>query len=139
MNTPYQEPSALQTPRLFRRSTGAHAILAAVLGADLVETVVLVLIGGLAGPVLAWLLHAILGWMHGSLLGAIGLILLLALCVYALITRLTTKASFTDTWGCAATGAIPIVSLFLILWLIKPDWIAIHTSVIPAQAPGPFP
>lgn len=139
MNAPYQEPGALQMPRLFRRSTGAHAILVGVVGADLAETILLILIGGLAGPLLAWLARTAFFWLHTSLLGDIALLLILTLFAAALLSKLLEKATHTATWGCAATYSIPILSLFLMLWLIKPDWIAIHASVIPVRAQEPFP
>jgi hypothetical protein len=126
-------------PRLLTRSTGAHAILVGVLGADLAETILLVLIGGLAGPPLAWVIRTAFFWLHTSLIADIALVLVLALFVAALISKLLDKATNATTWGCAATYSIPILSIFVILWLVKPDWIAIHADVIPVRAREPFP
>lgn len=139
MNDTAQEQGALHTPRLFRRSIGAHAILVSVLGADLVETILLILVGGLAGPPLRWAARSAFLWLHTSLLADIALVLVLALFATALATKLLEKATNAATWGCAATYSIPIVTLFLLLWLIKPDWIAIHASVIPVEPSEPFP
>src|SRR5258708_1021650 len=81
------EPGALQTPRTFRRATGAHAILILLLGADMVETLLLVLIGALAGPPVYWLVRATTSWMHTSLIGDIVLVVALALLAYAIIDK----------------------------------------------------
>jgi hypothetical protein len=133
-----QERGALHLPRLFRRSTGAHAILAAVLGADLAETILLVLFGGLAGPPFLWLARTAFLWLHTSLIADIALLLVLGLFTAALTSKIVEKTTNAATWGCAVMYSVPIVILFALLWLLKPDWIAIHASVIPIRAPEPF-
>lgn len=111
-DTTSQERGALQMPRLFRRSTGAHAILVGVLGADLAETILLVLIGGLAGPPLAWATRTAFFWLHTSLLADIALVLVLALFAYSAMAKLLAHKNNEDSWGCLVTGALPIISLF---------------------------
>lgn len=139
MNTIQQEPGAHQTPHLFRRPTGAHAILVKVLGADLAEMLLLLLLGGFAGPPLTWLARALFFWLHTSLIGDIALVMVLALCAYGLLTKLLGRAKNADSWGCLAMSIPAIAAVFALLWLIKPDWIAIHASAIPVGAREAFP
>ncbi len=59
--------SPLTVPHAFRRTTGAHAIIASILFADLLGVLIWVLIGAFSGPPMWWLLRAFLHLLHASL------------------------------------------------------------------------
>src|SRR5260370_32697660 len=76
------EHGPLNTPRMFRRATGAHAIMLSLVSADIAGFLLTLLLGAILFPIGWWLLRAGLLLLHNSLLlaTAVGLILL-AFCI----------------------------------------------------------
>ena len=121
--------SPLTVPHAFRRATGAHAIIASILVADLLGVLLWVLISALGGPPIWWLLRAFVHLLHASLGFDLALILVLG-CV--------ASQYFLRSWVIPGTLMVFIVVITCVLWLLRPGVMAIP-SPIPAFVPRETP
>ena len=122
--------SPLTVPHAFRRTTGAHAIIASILIADLLGVLLWVLIGAFSGPPIWWLLRAFLHLVHASL----GFDLVLILVLGCVASRF-----FLESWAIPGTLMVLIVVIACVLWLLQPGWMAIPSPIpafVPREAPS---
>lgn len=130
-NTQPIQEGPLNTPRAFRRITGAHAIIASLLLADLAGFLLAVLIGALIGSPFWWLLHPIAHLLHISLLFAIGLILMILIFLFAYFRWVVVKKTRADAWAGPGTLIFLIGAVLLVLFILEPAWMRIPASTIP--------
>src|SRR5205085_1138940 len=95
----------LNTPKAFRRSTGAHDILVELVLADLVGLVVALvlgaLLGALLGPLVEWSFQFLRLVLHASL--PIDIAALVIACLFAnAVLREWVLHEDGVSWGCAA-------------------------------------
>ena len=121
--------SPLTIPHAFRRATGAHAIIASILVADLLGVLIWVLLGAFSGPPIWWLLRAFVHLLHASL--GFDLVLILVLGCVA-------SQYFLRSWVIPGTLMVFIVVITCVLWLLRPGVMAIP-SPIPAFVPRETP
>ena len=122
--------SPLTIPHAFRRATGAHAIIASILTADLLGVLLWVLLGAFSGPPIGWLLRAFVHLLHASLGFDLALILVLG-CV--------ASHYFLRSWVIPGTLMVVIVVITCILWLLRPGVMAIPSPIpafVPREAPS---
>lgn len=122
--------SPLTVPHAFRRSTGAHAIIASILVADLLGVLIWVLVGAFGGPPIWWLLRAFVHLVHASL----GFDLVLILVLGCIASRF-----FLESWVIPGTLIVLIVVMACLLWLLQPGWMAVPSpipAVVPREAPS---
>lgn len=121
----------LTTPKAFRRLTGAHAIVASLLFADLVGTLINLLFGALIGPPVWWLLRGFLHLFHASLVLDIGSILILLTCAVGIFQRSVLKRNADTAWGCCGILVLLNLAAPLLLFLVKPQWLTIPAPGVP--------
>ena len=122
--------SPLTVPHAFRRTTGAHAIIASILVADLLGVLIWVLLGALGGPPIWWLLRAFVHLLHASL----GFDLILILVLGGVASR-----SFLQSWAIPGTLMVFIVVITCVLWLLRPGWMTVPSPIpafVPREAPS---
>ena len=131
---PHAQPTQegpLHTPKAFRRLTGAHAIIASLLLADLAGFLLAMFIGALIGSPFWWLLHAGAHLLHRSLVLDIGLILILFCAAMGYFRLRMLKKDTEDAWGYPGTIIILIGTTLLILFFVKTSWMTIPALAIP--------
>lgn len=129
----------LATPKAFRRPTGAHAILVAVLLADLVDFLIWLLIGAIAWPLCWWFARLVVSMLHASLIFDVILVLILLCFGIGLLRRHLLNKNAEDAWGIPALLIIVLVATLVLLILVEPTWMRIPAPTIPAIKAGPFP
>ena len=130
------EPGALAQPKMFRRATGAHAILSSLLIVDLVGILLTLLLGALLAPLLWWLAHAGLLLLHSSLLLDSGLLLILAALLIGWASASSSKTG--DAWAGPTIFIIVVTVLLLLFKLLQVPWLTIPASIFPAPALQPL-
>lgn len=128
----------LATPKAFRRPTGAHAILAAVLLADLAGFLFWLVMGAFAWPLCWWLVRLGVSRLHASLILDIGIVLLLG-CFLIGITLHLLKKDAEAAWSVPVVLIIVQGAVLALLFLIEPALMRIPARAIPVITAGPFP
>ena len=131
-----QTHGPLATPKAFRRSTGAHAIMVSLLLADLFGMLLTMLIGAVIGPWLWALVYLGAPLLHASLLLDIGIVLIAACLAIGILRQRVQKKSAGDAWGCTGSLIVGLVAVLLLLYLIETSWMTIPAPV-PAITPEP--
>jgi len=126
---PSHTASPLTIPKAFRRTTGAHGIIASILFADLLGMLLWVLLAAFLWPPIWWLLRAGLYLLHASLVFDVAFILFLSCFAIYL---------FSPVGKIVALLMVLIVMVFLLIGLLKPEWLVIP-SPIPAFVPHEVP
>ncbi len=126
--------SPLTIPKAFRRTTGAHGIIASILFADLLGMLLWVLLAAFIWPPIWWLLRAGLYLLHASLVFDVACVLFLccfAMCLLLLIQR-------ASAWIIPAILMVLILGGVILIGLFNPAWLVIP-SPIPAFVPHEVP
>jgi hypothetical protein len=125
----------LTTPQAFRRPTGAHAILVALLLADLCGVLLWLGVGAFLTPLLWWLLQYLAPLLHLSLLLDVGSVLILACVAFGLLRQRVQYKRTDEAWGWVSVLIIGIVTALLLVSLFGFSWLTIPASfpVIPPQ------
>jgi hypothetical protein len=118
----------LNTPRMFRRATGAHAIMLSLLLVDIANGVLCVLLGTILLPLSAFILQKGYAFLHVSLALDIGILISLAALGIGILAD---KASQGAGVGCAC-GVVIVVGLVLgILRLLSVGWLTTPAPLPP--------
>lgn len=126
-------PGPIAMPKAFRRPTGAHAIIAAVLIADLVGLAFWMLLCALAAPTAWWLLRHI-PWsllLHTSRVLDICIVLFSVFFGIGLLRHRGFKQRAADAWGILGPLCIVIAGILLILLIWQPSWISTPLASTP--------
>ena len=129
----------LTTPKAFRRPTGTHAIIVSLLLADLAGMLFWLFVGALIGPLGWWLVQEFVFLLHHSLLLDIWIVLMLACFASGTLWQYVLKKQEENGWGCAGSLIILLITVFLLLFFLKPTWLTIPAPVIPVTQPPSFP
>ncbi len=128
----------LATPRAFRRPTGAHAILVAVLVADLAGFLTWLVMGAFAWPLFWWVARLCASRLHASLLLDVGIVLILACILIGAIRHVLTKHA-EEAWSVPAPLIVVLIAALVLLFLVEPTSLRIPASAIPVINAVPFP
>lgn len=122
-----------------RRETGAHAIIAQLLLADLVGIMIVLFLGATIGMPLWWLLQWIGLLYQGSLVIDIAVILILTFLIMGLIRHHLLDINPTDAWVAPTLIIVLIITLSLIWKLADPGLFTIAGPAFPLFRPTLFP
>ena len=135
---PPSHEGPLRRSKAFRRLTGAHAMMSAVVLADLVGFLLTLLVGMFIGAPVRWLLHVIAHLFHASIVFDIGLIFILLCSTIGSFRQRVLKKNSEAAWGCAGMLIFFIGAALPILALVKSDWMTLPASIIPTTPIEPF-
>lgn len=133
---PQIEPTAI--PKVFRRMTGAHEIIASLVLADLIGFLIWLLIGAIAGPPLWYLLRAFLRLFHDHLLLDLWLIMIVVCSSIGRYRRRSLHMTPDEAWGGLILLMVITGAILAGIWLLIPSWMTMEADVIPAIAVEPL-
>jgi hypothetical protein len=119
-------------PKTFRRITGAHAIIASLVLADLFGFVIWLGIGTMAGPPLWYVVRALAHLFHASLFLDLWLIAMIVCISIGRYRRHSLHMPREEAWGGLSVFMVISGAVILVIWLVKSDWMAIPAGIIPA-------
>jgi hypothetical protein len=140
-----KERGALQAPKDFKRTTGAHEILASLAVAEVLNMLAMLFLGAWVSPIAWWCLKYIGRWFHGSLLFDLGLLLFLGFLLRGFTRQYQLKkigmvsGPTADVWNIPC-GFMALIAFLLILLRVVPwGWMDIPLGVIPTYPLEHFP
>src|SRR5437762_2981855 len=116
-------------PKMFRRDSGTHAIIAELLIADIAGLTLAILIGAAAGQPTWWLLRAITLRAHDSFVLDSTIMLLLLCLIIGLVRQTAFQIEPGKAWGGIIIMISCLVTIYLMLFLL-------HNPLLSIPAPG---